>query len=157
MASETHLERVLGYIDVGKRSNARLVAGGGRPSSQDRGWFVEPTVFADVDNNDQLAREEVFGPVMTVIPYDGDDEAVRIANDTNYGLGGSVWTADEARGMDVARRVRTGTIGVNYYVLDLGSPFGGMKDSGVGRELGPEALNSYLEYKSMYGSADLLK
>lgn len=155
MASQTHLERVLGFIDVGKRSDARLVAGGGRPAGQDRGWFVEPTVFADVDNSDQLAREEVFGPVMAVIPYDDDDDAVRIANDTNYGLGGSVWTTDESRGMDVARRVRTGTIGVNYYVLDLGSPFGGMKDSGVGRELGPEALNGYLEYKSMYGSAGL--
>ena len=153
MASETHLNRVLGYIDVGRNSSARLVTGGGRPAGQDRGWFVEPTVFADVDNNDQLAREEGFGPVLAVIPYDGDDEAVQIANDSNYGLGGSVWTTDEQRGIDVSRRVRTGTIGVNYYSLDLGSPFGGMKDSGLGRELGPEALNNYLEYKSIYASA----
>jgi aldehyde dehydrogenase (NAD+) len=155
MASETHLNRVLGYIEVGRNSDARLVSGGGRPAGQDRGWFVEPTVFADVKNTDQLAREEVFGPVMAVIPYDGDDEAVQIANDSNYGLGGSVWTTDESRGVDISRRVRTGTIGVNYYQLDLGSPFGGMKDSGLGRELGPEALNSYLEYKSIYGSANL--
>jgi acyl-CoA reductase-like NAD-dependent aldehyde dehydrogenase len=157
MASEQHLNRVLGYIEVGKDSNARMVTGGGRPADQDRGWFVEPTVFADVDNNDRLAREEVFGPVMAVIPFDDDDDAVAIANDSNYGLGGSVWTADEQRGIDVSRRVRTGTIGVNYYNLDLGAPFGGMKDSGIGRELGPEALNNYLEYKSIYASADQIK
>jgi aldehyde dehydrogenase (NAD+) len=157
MASEQHLNRVLGYIEVGKDSNARMVTGGGRPANQDRGWFVEPTVFADVDNNDRLAREEVFGPVMAVIPFDSDDDAVAIANDSNYGLGGSVWTADEQRGIDVSRRVRTGTIGVNYYNLDLGAPFGGMKDSGIGRELGPEALNNYLEYKSIYASADQIK
>jgi aldehyde dehydrogenase (NAD+) len=157
MASEQHLNRVLGYIEVGKDSNARMVTGGGRPANQDRGWFVEPTVFADVDNNDRLAREEVFGPVMAVIPFDSDDDAIAIANDSNYGLGGSVWTADEQRGIDVSRRVRTGTIGVNYYNLDLGAPFGGMKDSGIGRELGPEALNNYLEYKSIYASADQIK
>ncbi len=157
MASETHLNRVLGYIDVGRNSDARLVSGGGRPAGQDRGWFVEPTIFADVKNTDQLAREEVFGPVMAVMPFDGDDEAVTIANDSNYGLGGSVWSADDARGMDIARRVRTGTIGVNYYNIDLGAPFGGMKDSGIGRELGPEGINAYLEYKSIYGSASHLK
>jgi aldehyde dehydrogenase (NAD+) len=157
MASEQHLQRVLGYIDIARNSNARLVSGGGRPASQDRGWFVEPTVFADVDNNDRLAREEVFGPVMAMIPFDDDDDAVAIANDSNYGLGGSVWTADEQRGLDVCRRVRTGTIGINYYLLDLGAPFGGMKDSGIGRELGPEAINGYLEYKSIYASADQLK
>jgi acyl-CoA reductase-like NAD-dependent aldehyde dehydrogenase len=143
-------------IDIARHSNARLVSGGGRPAGQDRGWFVEPTVFADVDNSDRLAREEVFGPVMAMIPFGDDDDAVAIANDSNYGLGGSVWTTDEQRGIDVSRRVRTGTIGVNYYLLDLGSPFGGMKDSGIGRELGPEALNSYLEYKSIYASADQL-
>ncbi len=157
MASEQHLQRVLGYIDIARNSSARLVSGGGRPASQDRGWFVEPTVFADVDNNDRLAREEVFGPVMAMIPFDDDDDAVAIANDSNYGLGGSVWTADEQRGLDVCRRVRTGTIGINYYLLDLGAPFGGMKDSGIGRELGPEAINGYLEYKSIYASADQLQ
>jgi aldehyde dehydrogenase (NAD+) len=156
MASQTHLERVMGYIDVGRNSSARLVTGGGRPADQDRGWFVEPTVFADVDNNDQLAREEVFGPVMAVIPFDSDDDAVRIANDSNYGLGGSVYSADEEHGLDVARRIRTGTIGVNRYDIDLGSPFGGMKDSGIGRELGPEAINNYLEYKSIYAGANHL-
>lgn len=156
MASQAHLHRVLGYIDVGKKSNARLVTGGNRPQNLDRGWFIEPTVFADVDNYDQLAREEVFGPVYAVIPYEGDDEAVAIANDSNYGLGGAVWTADEQRGIDVAHRIRTGTIGVNYYQIDFGSPFGGMKDSGIGRELGPEGIAAYLEYKSIYTSSSVL-
>jgi aldehyde dehydrogenase (NAD+) len=157
MASEHHLRRVTGYIDIARNDGARLVTGGSRPAGLDRGWFVEPTVFADVDNDDRIAREEVFGPVMVVIPYDGgDDGAVAMANDSNYGLGGSVWSADEARGLAVARRVRTGTIGVNYYDIDLGAPFGGMKDSGLGRELGPEGLNNYLEYKSVYVSADHL-
>jgi aldehyde dehydrogenase (NAD+) len=103
-----------------------------------------------VSNADPIAREEVFGPVVAVIPYDGDDEAVRLANDSDYGLGGSVWTAEALRGAEIARRVRTGTIGVNHYRLDPGSPFGGMKDSGLGRELGPEALDAYAEYKSIY-------
>ncbi|MBV6756653.1 aldehyde dehydrogenase [Rhodococcus opacus] len=157
MATQTHLNRVLGYIEIGKKSDARLVTGGQRPADQSRGWFVEPTVFANVSNEDQLAREEVFGPVLTVIPYDDDDDAVRIANDSNYGLGGSVWSSDEARAVDIARRVRTGTVGVNYYVVDLNAPFGGMKDSGLGRESGPQGIESYFEYKSIYTSADFVR
>jgi aldehyde dehydrogenase (NAD+) len=153
MVSERQRERVLGYIDGARGGGARLVAGGGRPAGLDRGWFVEPTVFADVSNDDQIAREEVFGPVMAVIPYDGDDEAVALANDSEYGLAGSVWTEDEARGVEVARRVRTGTIGVNYYVPDLTAPFGGYKASGVGREFGRQGLESYLEWKAIYASA----
>jgi aldehyde dehydrogenase (NAD+) len=153
MVSERQRERVMGYIDEARDSDARLVAGGGRPPGLDRGWFVEPTVFADVSNDDKIAREEVFGPVMAVIPYDGDDEAVAIANDSEYGLAGSVWTEDEARGLEVARRVRTGTIGVNYYVPDLTAPFGGYKASGVGREFGRQGLESYLEWKAIYASA----
>jgi aldehyde dehydrogenase (NAD+) len=156
MASERHRDKVLSYVEIARASAARLVTGGGCPSDQPQGWFVEPTVFADVDNSDRLAREEVFGPVIAVIPFDDDDDAVAIANDSNYGLGGSVWTSDEARGVQFARRIRTGTIGVNYYSLALNAPFGGMKDSGIGRELGPESLESYFEYKSIYGSADLL-
>ncbi len=133
------------------------MTGGGRPADLDRGWFVQPTVFADVHNSDALAREEVFGPVLALIPFDDDDEAVQIANDSDYGLGGSVWSADEDRALAVARRVRTGTIGLNYYTLDLGAPFGGFKDSGVGRELGPEGINGYLEYKSVYASTRYLQ
>ncbi|MBA4865179.1 aldehyde dehydrogenase [Streptomyces sp. PSKA54] len=156
MATRGHLERVLNHIEIAKNSDARLITGGGRPDHLDRGWFVQPTVFADVDNADRLAREEVFGPVMALIPFDDDEDAVRIANDSNYGLGGSVWSADEDRALAVARRVRTGTIGLNYYTLDLGAPFGGFKDSGIGRELGPEGVNAYLEYKSVYASAKYL-
>lgn len=95
-------------------------------------------------------------PVIAVIPFDDDEDAIRIANDSEYGLGGSVWSSDEERALAVARRVRTGTIGLNYYDIDLGAPFGGMKDSGIGRELGPEGLDNYLEYKSIYTSADRL-
>ena len=103
----------------------------------------------------RIAQEEIFGPVLTVIPYGEVDEAVRIANDSNYGLGGGV-VGRRPRALNVARRVRTGTIGVNYYNIDLGAPFGGIKDGGIGRELGPEELDSYLGYKSMYVSADHL-
>jgi aldehyde dehydrogenase (NAD+) len=156
MATSSHLERVLDHIEIAKSSDARLITGGGRPADLDRGWFVQPTVFADVDNNDRLAREEVFGPVMALIPFDDDDDAVQIANDSDYGLGGSVWSGDEDRALSVARRVRTGTIGLNYYTLDLGAPFGGYKASGIGRELGPEGINAYLEYKSIYASTKYL-
>ena len=156
MASNEQLQRVLGYINLGRESDARLTTGGGRPAGLKRGWFVEPTVFANVSNNDRIAREEIFGPVLVVIPYDGDDEAVAIANDSNYGLAGTIWTTDEEHGIDIARKVRTGTIGVNYYASDTGSPFGGTKDSGLGRESGPEALDEYLEFKSIYVSANQL-
>ncbi|WP_327098188.1 aldehyde dehydrogenase [Nocardia vinacea] len=156
MASSAQLDRVLGYIETAKKSSARLVVGGGRPADQDRGWFVEPTVFADVDNNDTLAREEVFGPVIALMPFDDEDDAVRLANDSEYGLAGSVWSADEDRALAVAGRIRTGTIGLNYYLLDLGAPFGGVKNSGVGRELGPEGIDAYLEYKAVYASKKYL-
>ena len=156
MVSEAQLERVLGYIELGRAGDSRLVAGGGTPTGLDRGWFVEPTVFADVDNTKRIAQEEIFGPVVTITPYDGDDDAIRLANASEYGLGGSVWTADEQHGLAVARRIRTGTIGINYYQQDLGAPFGGMKSSGIGRELGPEALHEYLEYQSIYAGAALL-
>lgn len=156
MATERHLKRVNSYVEIGKQAGARLVTGGKRPEHLDRGWFIEPTVFADMDNTYRLAREEVFGPVMSIIPYETEEDAIRIANDSNFGLAGSVWTADEERGLAIARKIRTGTIGVNYYFVDTGAPFGGMKDSGLGRELGPEGLKSYMEFKSMYASRDRL-
>ena len=115
----------------------------------DRGWYVEPTVFTEVNNGMRIAREEIFGPVLSVIPYDGDDDALRIANDSEYGLSGSVWTSDVERGIDVARRVRTGTYGINQVGMDFGAPFGGFKHSGLGRELGPEGLKMYLEDKTI--------
>ncbi|HEY8527609.1 MAG TPA: aldehyde dehydrogenase [Acidimicrobiales bacterium] len=147
-------ERVRGYIASGREEGARLVVGGtDLPVGVDRGWYVRPTLFADVDNRMRIAREEIFGPVLSVIPYDGEDEAVRIANDSDYGLSGSVWTADGERGLDVARRVRTGSFGVNQpYSMDPAGPFGGVKASGIGRELGREGLEGYLDAKAISGA-----
>jgi aldehyde dehydrogenase (NAD+) len=150
MASQTHRDRVEGYVSKGASDGARLVVGGGRPRDMDRGWFVEPTVFADVDNSSTIAQEEIFGPVLSVIAYGDVDDAIRIANDSDYGLGGSVWTTDDERGKDVARRVRTGTIGINKYLPDPAAPFGGIKASGIGRELGPGAISAYQQFKSIY-------
>lgn len=149
MASAAHREKVESYIAIG-RNEARLVAGGSRPANANRGWFVEPTIFADVDNHARIAREEIFGPVLAVIPYDGEDEAVRIANDSDYGLGGSVWSADSAHALDIARRIDSGTVGVNGYMPSIGAPFGGVKASGLGREFGPEAIGAYQQTKSIY-------
>jgi betaine-aldehyde dehydrogenase len=143
-------DRVLGYIEKGKAAGARVVTGGDRPADQDRGWFVSPTVFADVDNHMIIAEEEIFGPVLSVIQYDGPDDAVRIANDTTYGLSGAVYGEDVGQATDVARRLRTGTVAVNNMSpMDFAAPFGGFKQSGLGRELGPEGLQAYLEYKTI--------
>ncbi len=148
LVAERQRDRVEGYIDIGKAEGARIVAGGGRPDI-DTGWFVEATVFADVDNSMRIAQEEIFGPVLCVIPYDDEAEAIAIANDSVYGLAGSVWTGDTDHGLDVARQVRTGTFGINQYLMDFTSPFGGFKASGLGREFGPEGLSAYLEPKSI--------
>lgn len=150
MASERQRERVEGYIAKGRAEGGRITAGGGRPAGGEAGWFVEPTVFADIDNNATICQEEIFGPVLTVIAYDDETEAIRLANDSDFGLGGTVWTTDAARGLAVAERIRTGTIGVNRYLPDPAAPFGGVKASGIGRELGPEGLASYQQLKSIY-------
>lgn len=149
LASARQRDRVEAFIAQGRAEGGKVVTGGKRPD-RDTGWFLEPTVFAGLDNSAAVARQEIFGPVLTLIPYDGVDQAIAIANDSDYGLGGSVWTADEARGLDVARRVRTGTIGVNTYLPDPSSPFGGYKQSGIGRELGPDAIAAYQQQKSIY-------
>jgi aldehyde dehydrogenase (NAD+) len=149
LIAERQRDRVEGYLQTDRDEDARITTGGGRPSGQDRGWFVEPTVFADVDNSMRIAQEEIFGPVVSVIPVDDVDDAVRVANDSAYGLSGTVWTADAAAGLDVARRVRTGTYTVNGFAMEWSAPFGGFKDSGVGRELGPEGLAAYLESKTI--------
>jgi geranial dehydrogenase len=149
MASSAHRDRVEGYIAIGKQE-AKLVAGGGRPQDTNRGWFVEPTIFADVDNSSRIAQEEIFGPVLAVIPYDGEADAVRIANDSEFGLGGSVWSADSAHAIDIARKVQSGTVGVNGYMPSLGAPFGGIKASGMGREFAPETISAYQNTKSIY-------
>jgi aldehyde dehydrogenase (NAD+) len=153
MVSARQRERVEGYIAKGRSEGGRTVTGGGRPEGLDRGWFVEPTVFADVRNDHVIAREEIFGPVLSVIPYDDIDHAVGIANDSEYGLGGTVWTSDVERGESVARRVQTGTVGINSYLPDPAAPFGGVKNSGIGRELGPEGLAAYQQLQSVYRPA----
>ncbi|MCU1478805.1 MAG: aldehyde dehydrogenase [Subtercola sp.] len=150
LVSQRQFDRVEGYIAQGIAQGARLTTGGGRPHGLDRGYFIAPTIFADVDNTYTIAQEEIFGPVLSVIPYCTDDEAVRIANESPYGLGGSVWSADPERAMQVARRVQTGTIGINGYINDLHAPSGGVKSSGLGSELGPEGLSSYQQLKSIY-------
>ena len=150
LVAERQQERVEKYIAVGQEEGAKVAVGGnGRPSGLEKGWYVKPTVFSGVDNSMRIAREEIFGPVLAVIPYDDADDAVRIANDSEYGLAGSVWTGDVDQGLDIARRVRTGTYGVNQYTMDFIAPFGGYKGSGLGREFGVEGLSHYVELKSI--------
>ncbi|NHC25423.1 aldehyde dehydrogenase [Nocardioides sp. IC4_145] len=154
MVARRQQERVEKYIALGQEEGARVVVGGnGMPDGLDRGWYVRPTVFADVDNRMRIAQEEIFGPVLSVIAYDDVDDAVRIANDSDYGLAGTVWTGDPDAGLDVARRVRAGTYGVNTYTMDFAAPFGGFKASGIGREFGPEGLAQYTELKAIYPTA----
>jgi len=149
LVAERQRDRVEGYIEKGKSEGARLVLDGSRPAGLDVGWYVGPTVFADVDNTMTIAREEIFGPVLSVIPYDTEEEALAIANDSDFGLAGSVWTADVDHGFEIATKVRTGTYGINWYAFDMGSPFGGYKCSGIGREDGPEGLAAFCELKSI--------
>lgn len=148
LVAQRQRERVLGLIDQGKAEGARVTTGGGRPD-QASGWFVEPTVFADVDNKMTIAQEEIFGPVLSVIPFDGVEQAVQIANDSPYGLSGSVWSADAAAATEIAKQVRTGTITVNHFGMAFGAPFGGYKNSGLGRELGPEGVDAFMEKKAL--------
>ncbi|MFG2800909.1 aldehyde dehydrogenase [Streptomyces pseudovenezuelae] len=143
-------ERVRDYIQIGIDEGARLVTGGPHvPEGLEKGNYVTPTVFADVDNSMRIAQEEIFGPVLVVIAYDDEDEAVRIANDSEYGLSGGVWSADEAHALEVARRVRTGTVTVNGASIAFDGPFGGFKASGIGREYGAVGLGTYTEYKTI--------
>jgi aldehyde dehydrogenase (NAD+) len=149
LISQRQLDRVLGYIDIG-RSEAKLVCGGGRSPQHDRGYFVEPTLFVDVDPAARIAQEEIFGPVVSILAFDDDDDAVRIANDSMYGLSGVVSSADLDRALGVARRIRTGTVAVNgAHWLGADSPFGGFKQSGLGRENGVLGFESFLEVKTI--------
>ena len=151
LVSQRQQQRVRGYIQTGQHEGAQLIIGGSdMPNGLERGWYIQPTLFARAGNTMSVAREEIFGPVITVIPYRDEDDAVAIANDSDYGLAGSVWTADTDRGLAIAGRIRTGTCGVNQgYTMDPFAPFGGVKASGYGRELGPEGLDSYLDTKSI--------
>jgi aldehyde dehydrogenase (NAD+) len=150
LISEAQRNRVEGYVARGLAEGARLVLGGKRPEHLPRGFFYEPTLLADVDPRSTVAQEEIFGPVLVAIAYDDDDDAVRIANDSIYGLSGAVSSADHQRALAVARRIRTGTIvvnGGNYYGADV--PFGGYKQSGVGREMGVLGFEEHLQAKSL--------
>lgn len=149
LVSERQRDRVEGYIAKGKAEGAVLAAGGGRPKHLERGYYVEPTVFGNVDNSSTIAQEEIFGPVLSVIPADDEEQAIAIANDTIYGLNSSVFTHDVDRARDLARRLRTGTVGHNAWRSDWGIALGGFKQSGLGREGGPEGLRSFLEPKTV--------
>ncbi len=141
--------RVEGYIAKGLEEGARLSHGGGRPAEFTRGHYVEPTVFSDVDPKMTIAQEEIFGPVIAVLGYDTDEEAVAIANDTVYGLAGAVWSADAERALAVARRMRTGQVDINGARYNPQAPFGGYKQSGLGREFGVHGLEEFLQVKAI--------
>jgi acyl-CoA reductase-like NAD-dependent aldehyde dehydrogenase len=149
LASAAQRDRVLDYIEKGRREGATVIAGGGRPADRPAGYYVEPTIFADVTPAMTIAREEIFGPVLSVIAYDTEDDAVRIANDSIYGLAGGVWSATKERALSVARQLRTGQVDINGGRFNALAPFGGFKKSGVGREIGPLALHEFFQLKSI--------
>lgn len=150
-ASARQRDTVENYIRIGAEEGARIVTGGpGRPDHLDQGFFVRPTVFSGVSNDMRIAREEIFGPVLVVIPYDDADDAVRISNDSPFGLGGSIFTQDVDAAASMAARLETGSVGINFYGSNQAAPFGGWKDSGIGMEYGPEAINAYSRMKSIH-------
>jgi acyl-CoA reductase-like NAD-dependent aldehyde dehydrogenase len=151
VVSAAQHRKVLGYIEKGVREGARLACGGGRPDHLKKGWFVQPTVFTQVKNDATIAREEIFGPVLSVITYRTLDEAIEMANDSIYGLGGAVFSRDIPKAIAIAKRIRTGTVWVNdFHLLNALAPFGGYKQSGVGRELGPHGLLEYTQVKHIH-------
>lgn len=149
LAMKRQLERVQGYIEAGKVSGATLVTGGGRPAHLNKGFYIEPTLFANVDNRSVIAQEEIFGPVLCLIPADDEEDAIRIANESEFGLNGSVFTTDPEAAYDIAKRIRTGVVGQNGMRMEWSAPFGGFKQSGIGREGGEEGLWAYLETKTV--------
>jgi aldehyde dehydrogenase (NAD+) len=151
LVSASQRDTVEKYVGLGQEQGAKCVAGGKRPSGMSKGYYYEPTIFDDVDNKMRIAQEEIFGPVVSVIRYKNDDEAVRIANDSVYGLGGAVWSSNKDRAVAMAKKIETGTVWVNdYHMINLRFPFGGYKQSGVGRELGKWGLAEYHELKHIH-------
>ena len=152
VASEVQWQKIQGFIEKGIEEGATLAVGGlGRPHGLKKGYYVQPTVFSDVSNDMTIAREEIFGPVLSIIPYKDDDDAIRIANDTPYGLSGYVSSGNLDRARNVASQLRTGMVHINNSPLDFTAPFGGYKQSGNGREWGAFGIDEYLEIKSVYG------
>jgi acyl-CoA reductase-like NAD-dependent aldehyde dehydrogenase len=149
LAMSRQRDRVEGYIEKGKAEGAKLATGGGRPKHLDRGYFIEPTVFGNVDNHSTIAREEIFGPVLSVIAADDEAGAIDVANDSIYGLNASVFTNDVERAYSTARELRSGTVGHNSFRTDFNIAFGGFKQSGIGREGGVEGLHPFLETKTV--------
>jgi betaine-aldehyde dehydrogenase len=150
LVSEVQRDRVEGYVASGLDEGAKLVLGGGRPKGIDKGWFVEPAIFVDVEPSMRIAREEIFGPVVCVMTYTDEDQAVAIANDSDYGLGGAIYTSDIEHGIELAARVETGMCRINEgHPAGGGGPFGGVKRSGLGRERSQEGYQNYYELKSV--------
>jgi acyl-CoA reductase-like NAD-dependent aldehyde dehydrogenase len=143
-------QKVERYIQQGLADGGTVTTGGKRPADLPHGYFIEPTIFAGLDNRSIVAREEIFGPVLTVIAYDDEDDAITIANDSEYGLGGTVWSPDHDHAVAVAARIHSGTVGINHYLPDITAPYGGIKNSGIGRELGPEGLRGFQHAKSIF-------
>jgi acyl-CoA reductase-like NAD-dependent aldehyde dehydrogenase len=149
--SKDQLDKVLEYVESGKKEGAKLIAGGDRPANLSKGFFVNPTIFSDVKNSMRIAREEIFGPVLSVLSFKDTADGVAQANDSLYGLAAAVWTKDVKKAHQVARAVKAGTVWINTYNLyDVALPFGGYKQSGFGRELGREALDQYTMTKSVW-------
>jgi acyl-CoA reductase-like NAD-dependent aldehyde dehydrogenase len=149
LVTERQRARVEEYVELARKEGATIATGGRRPAGLDRGWYYEPTLITDADNSMRSSREEIFGPVASLIAHQGEEDAIRIANDSELGLSGAVFTADDAHGFEVGRQVRAGTFSVNTFAADLGSPFGGYKKSGIGREHGPTAYQEFLHYKTI--------
>lgn len=155
VAMHRQLERIEMYIEAGKASGADLVTGGHRPRHMNKGYYIEPTLFANVDNTSKIAQEEIFGPVLCLIPAEDEEDAIRIANESDYGLNGSVFTNDAQAAYDIARRVRTGVVGQNGMRMEWTAPFGGFKQSGIGREGGDEGIHAYVETKTILTDASV--
>lgn len=153
LISSKHRDKVESYIESARHDGADVAIGGKRPSDLPTGWFVQPTILANADNTMRSSREEIFGPVVSVIPYADDAEAIAIANDSDYGLSSALFTNDYDRGLDLAARIRAGTVGINSLAFNIEFPFGGYKESGIGRQHGPESLDEYLETKTIGVSA----
>jgi acyl-CoA reductase-like NAD-dependent aldehyde dehydrogenase len=150
LVSAAQREKVERYIQQGLADGGTITTGGRRPAHLPNGYFIEPTIFAGLDNRSAVAREEIFGPVLTVIAYDDEDDAIRIANDSEYGLAGTVWSPDHDHAVAVATRIHSGTVGINHYLPEVNAPFGGIKGSGMGRQLGPEGLQAFQNIKSIF-------